>query len=280
MNRFNDAFNRLAGVFIRKYPRLDMGEGKAVLTLSFDCDFRKDCLALPDLIGILSQYSFLASFACVGKWIEKYPSQHALIVDENHEIINHTYSHPDNEESNPKQRFNLLSKQQKKEEIIKCHQASSSVLGYEPRGFRTPHFGRQHTADIYDILSELGYAYSSSTSAYLCTSQGLPFISKNRIWEFPLTNCPRHPRTIFDSWHCFTHPEALHKHEGEFLNLFKELIDNAIIHQSYINIYFDPSEMVKRKSLRLLLDYILKVRNELLILTYRQMLEKCARINV
>lgn len=279
VNIRNYALKRLIWIFVSRYPRLNIKEGKAVLTLSFDCDFKKDVKALPDLVSILSQYSIKASFACVGKWIEEYPQEHSLLVRGGHEIINHSYSHPDNQESNPNQRFNLLSREEQKEEIFKCHKVSVGVLGYKPIGFRTPHFARLYTAGIYDILSELGYSYSSSTSAYQSPTRGLPYISKNKIWEIPLSTCPVHQRTIFDSWHCFTHPEALHKDEDDFIYIFKRLIDKAILDQAYINIYLDPFDITPRKSLRVILDYIFKRREALLVLTYRQMLKQWLEIN-
>jgi peptidoglycan/xylan/chitin deacetylase (PgdA/CDA1 family) len=274
MYSLGGAFNSLIWLLLRKYPKLDTEEGKAVFNLSFDCDFERDIKVLPDVLGALKNHSLKASFACIGKWIERYPREHALIVRSGHEIVNHSYSHPDNEELNPYQRFNLLSRDEQKEEVLKCHRVCLGILDYEPIGFRTPHFARLHTPGLYDILSEIGYSYSSSTSAYLSPRAGLPYRVKNQILELPLTACPEHPRTIFDNWHCFTHPQAAHKYGDEFMSLFKRIIDKGISSRSYLNIYFDPFEIVQRKSLDSILSYLVEKNDELLVLTYRQVLQR------
>jgi len=101
-----------------------------------------------------------------------------------HEIINHTYSHPNNEELNPSQKMNRLSYDEQKEEIVRCHEVCMDILKYEPVGFRTPHFGKLHSEAIYDILQELGYCYSSSTAAICVIGFGAPFMVKG-FFEIP-----------------------------------------------------------------------------------------------
>ena len=83
---------------------------KAALTISFDCDYPEDIEAIPRLLQMLTNYEFKASFACVGAWIQKYPKEHAMILEHGHEIVNHTYSHPDNELLNPGRKFREISR--------------------------------------------------------------------------------------------------------------------------------------------------------------------------
>ena len=252
---------------------------RAYLSLSFDCDYTKDVLSLPLLLDILSLYSFKASFACIGRFIEKYPKEHIKIIKEGHEIINHTYTHPNNEELNPNQKFNELTADQKKTEIEKCHKLCKDILKYEPIGFRVPHFGNIHTEDIYgihDILKELGYKYSSSTSAVKTPNFGLPFIKKE-IMEFPLSNCPKHPFAVFDSWHSLERGNKKHTKNGEFYKLFKELIDIGIKTNSYINLYFDPMDVINLKEFKLMLNYIEEKKEDIQIATYKDIFENyCA----
>lgn len=247
-------------------------EKKACFSLSFDCDYTKDIVSLPFLIDILSSYSFKVSFACIGKFIEKYPEEHLKIIREGHEIINHTYTHPDNEELNPNQKFNELTLEQQKEEIEKCHDACKNVLNYEPVGFRTPHFGNLHTEDIYSSLKRLGYKYSSSTSAVETPSFGLPF-KKNEIIEFPLSNCPEHPFAVFDTWHSLNRGNRKHAKRGEFYRLFKKLVDIGIDTNSYINLYFDPQDVVNLEEFKLMLDYIEERKEDIWIATYKNIFE-------
>lgn len=233
---------------------------KAGLTISFDCDYPKDVEAIPELLNILKKYTFKTSFACVGHWIEKYPNEHKAIIDAGHEIVNHTYSHPDNEILNPGRKFKTISRQEKKEEIEKCHEICKRVLNYEPKGCRIPHFKNLFTLEIYGILKELGYKYSSSTHLMNTNSYGMPFKTKEGIVEFPLSTCPKHPYTVFDTWHSFNSPRLvyrmIHNTEEEYNSLFKWLIDVALETNSYINIYIDPADIYKLKHFQETLDYI------------------------
>jgi len=253
--------------------RINWDGKKACFSLSFDCDYTKDIKSLPFILDIFSSYSFKASFACIGKFIEKYPKEHIRIIEEGHEIINHTYSHPDNEELNSSQRFNQLPAKQQKWEIEKCHNICKDILEYTPIGFRTPHFGNSHTENIYDILENLGYKYSSSVSAAKTSSFGLPFI-KNRIIEFPLSSCPQHPFAVFDTWHSLKRGMGKHKKTGEFYKLFKELIDVGINTNSYINLYFDPQDVINIKEFKLMLDYIEGKKEDIWVATYKDIFEK------
>jgi len=253
--------------------RIDWNGKKACFSLSFDCDYVNDIAALSPLLDMLSEYSFKASFACIGKFIEKYPEEHARIVRDGHEIINHTYTHPNNKELNPNQKFDKFTVDQKRIEIEKCHKVCKDIFGYTPIGFRTPHFGNLHTEDVYDILKGLGYKYSSSTSAVKTPNPGLPFI-KNGIIEFPLSNCPKHPFAVFDTWHSLERGNGKHKGSEEFYKLSKELIDIGINTNSYINLYFDPQDVINLKEFRLMLDYIEDKKEDIWVATYKDIFEK------
>lgn len=245
---------------------------RACLTLSFDCDYEEDVKALPQIVNILERYKIVVAFACVGKWVEKFPEIHRNLLAKGHEIINHSYSHPDNEQLDPERRFNELSTLQKNEQIAECHKVCKEILGYEPIGFRTPHFGRLFSQEDYYILKELGYIYSSSTVAIETPENGQPFLTKNGILEFPLSTCPRHPFSVFDSWHTTSKraPASVHRSSGEFLKLFRQLIDLAIKTHSYINVYFDPQDIIKIEGFEHALEYLADKRDEIWITTYKE----------
>lgn len=267
-------------VFLKKYFRGNTGKKnnwrgkKAGLTISFDCDYPKDVEAMPELIALLAAYHFKTSFACVGHWIEKYPREHQAIVDAGHEIVNHTYSHPDNEILNPGRKFKTISRQEKKEEIEKCHEICRRVLGYAPKGCRIPHFKNLFTPQIYGILKELGYTYSSSTHLMNTETLGMPFRTGEGIIEFPLSTCPKHPFTVFDTWHSFNSPRLayrlIHRTEEEYIRLFTWLIATAVETNSYINIYIDPADIRRMKRIKEILDYI--QGQDIWVATYEEML--------
>jgi hypothetical protein len=213
----------------------------------------------------------------VGYWIEKYPDEHKLVVDHGHEIVNHTYSHPDNEILNPNRKFKEISYREKKEEVEKCHEICRNILHYEPIGCRIPHFNRLFTAEIYSILKELNYKYSSSTSLINTSSFGNPFIADRDIIEIPLSTCPKHPFTVFDTWHSLNSQRLIyrlgHRSENQYWNLFKMLIEIGITTNSYVNIYIDPKDVLVMKEFENILLYLKNLQDDVWIARYVDIIE-------
>ena len=249
---------------------------KACVTLSFDCDYPDDVVAIPAILDMLKPYRYKASFAAVGYWVQKYPKEHAAVVEQGHELMNHTYSHPDNELLNPGRKFRYISKDEKMEEIVKCHDICKTLLGVEPIGMRVPHFKHLFSDDIYALLSEVGYRYSSSTWLTNTTTRGLPFRAKHNIIEFPLTTCPKHPFTVFDTWHSLNAQRLSHRllHRGpeSYLELFRDLLKMARETGSYLNIYMDPLDIKKIPGFETMLR--LMAEEDLEVVTYSQYLER------
>ncbi len=246
---------------------------KACMTLSFDCDYSKDVLSLPLILRILKQRSLAASFACVGKLIERYPVEHRQILEGGHEIMNHTYTHPNHEELNPGKKFNNLSIGEKKDEIEQCHRACQTLLGYSPIGFRTPHFGNLHTDTVYGVLRETGYAYSSSIAlARTERRDGLPFLRQG-IREFPVSACPEHPYGVFDTWHALKRGCGRHAEKGAWEAEFRRLVNIGIETNSYLNVYFDPQDAAEEEAFPKMMEYLWEKRSEIEVATYRKMHE-------
>jgi len=74
------------------------------------------------------------------------------IVEEGHEIGNHTYSHD--------YRFTLMKKDDVIDEIQKNHQFIKDVTGFNCVGFRSP--GYNISPDVISSLKDNGYVYDSS----------------------------------------------------------------------------------------------------------------------
>ncbi|VVB66519.1 Polysaccharide deacetylase [Candidatus Gugararchaeum adminiculabundum] len=220
---------------------MDWNGKKAAVSISFDIDYKDDIPQLKPILSLFDSYKFKASFACVGMWIEKFQREHSALVDHGHELINHTYSHPNNEELNPK-KFSSLTSQEKLGEITKCSEICELALGYSPVGFRTPHFGSQHSSEVYSLLTEAGgFTYSSSTLAIATKSAGNPYKETNGIIEMPVASCPRHPFNTLDSFHCFRSSRSKHSPE-EFVALFKQTVEDAKARGTLANYYFDPQD--------------------------------------
>lgn len=250
---------------------------KSCITISFDCDYPRDVEALPFVLDMLKPYPFKSSFACVGHWIERYPKEHRMILEHGHEIVNHTYSHPDNELLNPGRKFRTIPRDEKKAEIRQCHEVCIKTLGYEPVGCRIPHFKNLFTPDIYGILKELGYRYSSSTWLTNTPSDGLPFRAECDILEFPLSTCPRHPFTVFDTWHSLESKRlfyrAIHRGPQAYCALLRRLIDTGIATGSYVNIYIDPYDLKRIPSFDGILQYVAKRADDIWVAPYKDILK-------
>jgi len=263
--------------------KINWNNKKACLTLSFDVDYREDVLALPKLIELLSAYNLKTSFAVVGKWVEEYPMQHELIVKGGHEIINHSYTHPNNRQLNPNKFFNRISIDEQKEEIFKCDEVIKKTLGINAAGFRTPHFGNLHENSVYDILANLNYLYSTSLTAANSPTFGLPFEERPGLWEFPVSTCPKHPTSTLDTWHALRKPGgflkhgAWHKKEGELLKMFEVLIKIAIQYGSYVNLYFDPQDVVRLGEGWKILEHLSSVSEDVWIVNYSELLQFLVR---
>ena len=231
--------------FLSKIPKNKWKGKDFSMTLGFDIDYPEDVVALPKLLDLLSDHSLVGSFAAVGKFVELNPAPFKRIIDEGHELVNHSYSHP-NGYFNPDEYFHKLPVYRQEEEIKKCHEVCVKKLGYSPLGFRTPHFGDQHCESVYPLLKRLEYVYSSST--ILTRTKGLPFYpTKDHVLELPVMTCPEHYFPVFDSFHCFRSKPPAHPKKGEFLKLFKKSLQMAKEHGFYANFYFDPMDIARNE---------------------------------
>ena len=255
-----------------KAQQLAWGAKKACVTISFDCDTQEDLAALPQLLRLLERYPFETSFACIGKWIERYPDVHRAIVAAGHEISNHTYSHPNNDELQSFERFNELTAAEQETEIVRCHEVCQRYLNYAPVGFRIPHFGALYTPTIYPILQRLNYRYSSSMVAAKTATGGAPFRTAQGIWEFPVSPCPAHPFGVFDTHHAFRKKRAWHQEKGAFFALFQELLQLGMQSAAHINLYFDPRDVVLYDDFPYIFDLLRERQTDIHVLSYREII--------
>ncbi|MDY6863108.1 MAG: polysaccharide deacetylase family protein [Thermodesulfobacteriota bacterium] len=217
--------------------------------LSFDCDFPEDVFVLPEIVDILAKNKIKGSFACVGRWVNDYPDEHRVLIDNGFEIINHTYSHPElinskkfksvRDDLNPR-KWEELSLNEKEKEIILCNEVVLKKLGHKINGFRAPHFGLIKMENIYPILEKEKFIYSSSTTSINSSSLGFPF-HIGKTLEIPLTNCIKHPFSVFDTWHSFYARGGWHR--NNFLNIFEELLKRCHSKCLLINVYLDPKDI-------------------------------------
>ncbi|NQU79296.1 polysaccharide deacetylase family protein [Candidatus Woesearchaeota archaeon] len=239
---------------------------KACLCISYDPDETKDVIRIPKLLDQLDRHGLKASFAAVGMLVERHTDVFKDIIARGHELLNHTYSHPDNPEFNPDRHFHKISKEERLQEIRKCHAVVKELLGYDMKGFRIPHFGNQFIADIYPMIRKMGYSYSSSTVAVRTKSYGFPYKMAD-VFELPMVCCPRHPFCIFDTSHAFRSRLARHS-KKDYLETFGTLLDIGMKNSMFLNLYQDPQDLHKFDYDRML-GMISAQKDELLMTTYR-----------
>lgn len=98
----------------------------------------------PELLDLLKKHNVHATFFVVGKWVDAYPELAHRIVDEGHEIANHTYSHNYDEQ---------ISKDTLMDEIEKTNVLLESELGFRPTFFRP--VGGYYTDEIIEAAIDL-----------------------------------------------------------------------------------------------------------------------------
>lgn len=227
-------------------------EGNYIL-LSFDIDYKRDIDSIPALLKILHKLSIKASFAVIGMHVEKYPGVFEKILLEGHEILNHTYSHPNNDELSPNRKYKELPDREKEYEIGKCQNIINNTLGYYPKGFRLPHFGNVQTINfswLFTVLNKLNFKYDTSVLFPNYKKAYKSFFEKSSIIELPVTTCPRHPFTALDTYHIYRSKRYIYKafhgcvEWSSLLSKAKQVSDKNNLP---LNVYVDPHDILQNK---------------------------------
>ena len=245
----------LAPVLVRALERqfavaaVDWAGHRSCLALTFDCDFPEDALAIPRVLALLRAHGLRASFACVGRWVEDYPAEHRAVIDEGHELINHSWSHPElvnsprhfvsfRSDLNPRP-WGDLDPGERRDEVSRCQQVVAATLGYTMTCFRVPHFGKVDVADLYPLLPGLGVTCSSSVLAPRSRQLGLPYWH-GRVLEVPITSCARHPHSSLDTWHALYAGGG--RHRADFVQQVTGQLHRAVACRGLTSIYLDPKD--------------------------------------
>lgn len=252
---------------------------KISFTLSFDCDNPEDHQCLPWLLSLLEKHQITASFAVSGEVVSKNIEAYKTLVDSGHEIINHGYSihlySDEKGQKHPSMFYETLGTDEIVNEIEKNDQFLKRKLGIKPIGFRTPHFGTFQNRDqltfLHKIIKEKGYKYSSSSTIFEAKSNNFVGMSKNGIWEFPLSAIPKFPLSTFDSWALLASPDTKFQKE-DFTNLFGLMVGYALKSRKpvFLNVYFDPIHIMGYNVLEMMLKTLTEQRNKIWIGTYQE----------
>ena len=107
------------------------------------------------LIDLFAEHNVKATFFCLGWVAEKCPSVIKRLVSEGHELASHGYDHT---------RLGFLDKKGFAQDVSRSKKVLEDTGGVKVVGYRAPSFSiNEHTQWVYELLSELGFTYSSST---------------------------------------------------------------------------------------------------------------------
>lgn len=120
--------------------------GERIPYVSLTFDDGPDPKHTPQILDVLKEKKVKATFFVVGKHVEKYPDIAKRIVEEGHEIGNHTYSH---KEMAPSTRKTVTKEISKTDLAIKTITGVSANLFRPPRGI--------YSQASRQLLLEMGY---------------------------------------------------------------------------------------------------------------------------
>lgn len=124
------------------------------VALTFDDGYSSPNGSLNKILDILKEHNLQVTFFLLGDWIKNHPSEMQRIINDGHEIGNHSYNHP---------LFTRLSEAQIRNEII-ANEILIKQFGVDPKPiFRYPYGG--HNANTDAIIKSLGYNYYQWTAS-------------------------------------------------------------------------------------------------------------------
>ncbi len=119
------------------------------IALTFDDGPSKATL---DILHILEKHNIKATFFVIGKKVERYPNIIKEIINNDHVLGNHTYSH---------KILTFLTQHEIKEEIKNCENSIFNLQNYKTKYIRAPHGFR--SLFLKKILKEFNYTLVSWT---------------------------------------------------------------------------------------------------------------------
>lgn len=100
----------------------------------------------PQVLEIFREVAGRATFYMIGEHIEKYPETMRAVIAEQHEIGNHTYSHP---------KLSELGTEERKSELERTEKLIADATQRKTATFRPPYL--DYNDDIADMVKSYGY---------------------------------------------------------------------------------------------------------------------------
>jgi len=259
------ADRHLAGSFADRSPS-HRPPGRR-LALTFDLDYQRDTDVLVDLVELVDSIGVSMSVCSIAALVEADPDPYRRAVASGHEIVNHSWTHPDNPVLDPDREFWNLSVEEISEQITRANDLFEQHLDVRATGFRTPHF--KDVARMIPVLeADTDTRYISSVLA-TSTLSALPFVpaqpheagrishrversgprQPTDIIQLPLTACPHHRWSPFCSYHHLRTPSDHSKgagmHDLESFERDWQALRSLHADTGYLSFYFDPHDVMR-----------------------------------
>lgn len=115
--------------------------------IAFTFDAGSGAEPTPAILDALKKRGIKATFFLTGKWVEQNPKLTKRIVDEGHEIGNHTVDHPD---------LTHLSPEEVVAELVTAAKTIKKATGRDPKPFFRAPFGARTDREL-NIIRQQGY---------------------------------------------------------------------------------------------------------------------------
>jgi peptidoglycan/xylan/chitin deacetylase (PgdA/CDA1 family) len=112
-----------------------------IMVLTFDAGSDRGFAA--EILDTLAAKGVKASFGMTGGWAEDNPDLIQRIVDEGHDLINHSWSHPD---------FTTISSAERAEELESVNALVEQQVGVSLKPYFRPPYGAYNQAVLDDLL--------------------------------------------------------------------------------------------------------------------------------
>ena len=231
------------------------GISQPSFVLSFDCDTVDDIAVVESVHSRIREMGIQPVYAVPGELLREGSAVYKEIMRDGSEFINHggrrhTFFNTALQREESCFFYDQQSSADREEDVRLGHKLVLEVLGVEPTGFRTPHFGTFSKVEdlkwLHELLVKMEYRYSSSATPFWGDKCGPKYLSSaGQLIEFPISGGFGRPLTILDSWRAFGAPNRSMT-PSDYFDEVKLLASHVSqLESGLINIYADPLHIAK-----------------------------------
>ena len=117
---------------------------KKRISLSINCEWEAE--DIDQILDVLKKNNIKTTFFVLGEWAEKYPDKVKKMLENGHEVANHSDKHLS---------ITDLSYEQMQEEILNCAKKIKKITGTETKLYRAPN--GEYSDTLMQVASDNGY---------------------------------------------------------------------------------------------------------------------------